>query len=80
MSILDSVKFAAVEPPEVHDGSMPYVTHEGVLEVAGHSLRCYRLSDGKAIINADDFHAFFGALGIDPASSIFTQASGGEAA
>ncbi len=69
MSILDTVQFTEVPPPD-EPGDLPFVTHEGVLEVDGKRLRCYRISDGRAIINAEDFHAFFEGLGVDPASEI----------
>ncbi len=39
---------------------LPSVTHEGVLHIGEQQLRCYRLTDGRAIINADDLHALFG--------------------
>lgn len=73
MGILDGVKFTEVPPPE-DAGGLPFVTHEGVLEIAGQRLRCYRISDGRAIINADDFYAFFEALGIDPAEENYVEA------
>ena len=46
-------------------GELPHVTHSGVLEIAGARLRCYRLSDGRAIFDADDFNDFF--FGVAPA-------------
>lgn len=77
MSVLDSVQFTAVPPPP-EPGDLPFVTHEGVLEIAGHRLRCYRISDGRAIIHEDDFHAFFAAIGEAPACEIPVQAVRGE--
>lgn len=73
MSILDGVKFTAVPPPP-EPGDLPFVTHEGELHIVGHRLRCYRISDGRAIIHQDDFHAFFGAMGDEPASEVPVQA------
>lgn len=55
------------QPAAAENGSsaLPYVTHSGVLHIAGQELRCYRLNDGRAIIDADDFNAFFeSALGV----------------
>jgi hypothetical protein len=40
-----------------------YATHEGVFSIAGHDLRCYRLNNGQAVIDADDMNRFFSALG-----------------
>lgn len=60
-ALLDSVEWTLVDVRE-HDriDGLPYTTHEGVLEIVGHKLRCYRLNTGEAIFNAEDVHAFFG--------------------
>lgn len=68
-SILDGLDWEPVARAQSHDG-LPIVTHEGILEIGAHKLRCYRLDDGRAIINADDFRAFFGGIGIEPASAL----------
>lgn len=39
---------------------LPYATHEGSLNIFGVDLKCYRLSDGRAVFDADDVHRFFG--------------------
>jgi hypothetical protein len=58
--MLDGVTWTEAEQqPNNHDG-LPWATHEGVLDIAGHKLHCYRLNTGQAIFNADDIHAFFG--------------------
>jgi hypothetical protein len=57
--LLDSATWKEVGPP-VEQGELPYVTHEGTLEIGGYSLRCYRLSSGQAVFHADDFRRFFG--------------------
>jgi hypothetical protein len=49
------------------EGGLPYATHSGVLDLCGHTLRCYRLSDGRAIFDADDFTAFWNSLAGDAA-------------
>ena len=56
--LLDGVEWREGTPPEIDDG-IPYATHEGVLEIAGMKLRCYRLNTGQAIIRADDIADFF---------------------
>lgn len=33
-------------------------THCGLLDISGASFRCYRLSDGRAVIHQDDLLAF----------------------
>jgi hypothetical protein len=44
------------------NNELPFATHEGVLEVAGLKLRCYRLNTGEAIINSDNFMDFFSGI------------------
>lgn len=41
-------------------GILPVATHEAVMHIGGHSIRCYVLSDGQRVLNADDVEAFFG--------------------
>jgi hypothetical protein len=53
-SLLESVDWQSVEPPR-ETGGLPYATHEGVFELMGMKLRCYRLNTGQAIFNAEDF-------------------------
>jgi hypothetical protein len=60
-TLLNSVEWTETNATPGDDG-LPYATHSGVFEFAGHSLRCYRLSDGRAIFHADDFRAAFGEL------------------
>jgi hypothetical protein len=76
VSVLDGVKMVAVEPPD-DPGDLPFVTHEGVLEVMGYSLRCYRLSDGSSIINKEDCDAFMRGTGLPLGPSPFVQAMHG---
>lgn len=63
-SMLDSVDWVATDCQEGSDG-VPVATHEGVFKLGELSLRCYRLSDGRAVFHADDMRAafpdFFGA-------------------
>jgi hypothetical protein len=42
------------------DTGIPYVTHEGVLQLAGCELRVFQLSNGKRVISAKDVHKMFG--------------------
>ena len=52
--------------PAPTDGDTLFATHEGTLEIMGHSLRCYRLNNGQAVFNADDLEAFLSdILGVD---------------
>ena len=50
--------------PDNSDG-IPFVTHEGVLDLMGYQLRCYRLSSGQTVFNAEDIETFFADLADD---------------
>ena len=56
--MLDAVAWEVLPPQEESD--LPYATHAGVLHIGEYSLKCYRLSDGRAIFDADDFLRFWG--------------------
>lgn len=58
-AFLNDVVWETVPPPETNSGDLPYATHSGVLELFGHKMKCFRLSTGQAVFDADDFHAFF---------------------
>jgi hypothetical protein len=58
--MLDGVHWREADGPPEDDDGTPWATHEGVMDIMGHKLRCYRLNTGQAIINADDMHDFFG--------------------
>jgi hypothetical protein len=60
-AVLDTVERQATGAQP--DGSdLPHATHSGVLTLFGKTLRCYRLSDGRAVFDADDFRDFFEGL------------------
>ena len=44
---------------EANPYNLPFATHTGVIDLAGIKLRCYRLNDGRAIIDADDMNRLF---------------------
>lgn len=56
--LFDGVTWKEIPAPAEQD-ELPYATHEGVVEFAGCSLRCYRLNTGEAIFNSDDLMEFF---------------------
>lgn len=58
--LMASVKWRETGVP--HTEGLPYTTHEGELDLLGTKMRCYRLSDGRAILHADDVRTFFGGL------------------
>jgi hypothetical protein len=58
--MLDGLTWAPVSGGDQPAGEIPHATHSGVLDLAGHSLRVYRLSDGRCVIDADDLAALFG--------------------
>lgn len=55
--LLDGVEW--VENPDENDQDELFATHSGVLKIAGHALRCYRLNDGQTVIDADDMNGLF---------------------
>jgi len=59
-TMLDGVQWRAREGSPDTTNGLPYATHEGVLEIFGHNLRCYRLNTGQTVFDADDVHEFFG--------------------
>lgn len=58
--MLSAVQWEAVPPREPDPEGLPYATHSGVLRILDKSLRCYRLSDGRAVFNADGVTALLG--------------------
>jgi len=46
----------------MHEGRIPYATHQGQGEMLGIPFRCYRLSDGRAVIHAEDMEAIIAQL------------------
>ena len=58
--MLNGAMWTAIEAPPVADGST-YATHSGVLEIPGFgSCRCWRLSNGRATLDAHDMARLFG--------------------
>jgi len=60
-AFMNGVQWERVDTRSLPD-DLPYVTHEGVIIFSGNSIRCYKLSTGEAIFDADDLIAFFGGL------------------
>lgn len=74
-AILGAVKWKD-EPAPSAEGDLPYVTHSGVLNLFGHELRCFRLSDGKAVFHADGFPEVYERMVLmtpDPPTSFTTS-------
>jgi hypothetical protein len=59
--LMDSVDWEEIHgiKPTSNDDIL-YATHSGVLEIAGVSLRCYRLNNGINVIDEEDIHNLFG--------------------
>lgn len=61
---LDGVTWEELPSPcGERDTSLPYATHQGVLHIGKHALRCYQLNTGQSIFHKDDFDNFFDGLG-----------------
>lgn len=59
--LLDSLDWKPLPPIEGDDGGeiLPHATHEGILELCGHKLKVFQLSDGNRVIEAEDLNNFF---------------------
>lgn len=55
--MMDKVDWQVCEQTDDESG-LPFATHSGVLDIAGHSMKVYRLNTGQAIIDAADLEAF----------------------
>ena len=62
--LLDNVKWEVVPPPTDNHDNLPYPTHEGVLEIAGHKLKCFVLNTGERVIDADSVWNFLGLMNL----------------
>lgn len=68
-AMLQGVTWVAVNEPHCQrlaesDGfhaGLPHVTHEGVFEIMGHRIKCFRLSTGQAVFEKEDFERFCAA-------------------
>jgi len=66
-AMMQTVEWQAIEP-DAHmlaDDGMPYATHEGTLNIGGFEFKCYQLSDGRRVIDAESMERFFGAFSLD---------------
>lgn len=56
--LLDRIDWTPVDRSP-QDGSLPHVTHEGILNIGPDvSLTVYQLSDGQRVIDQDDFERY----------------------
>ena len=58
--LLDRVEWEEVWHPTPPKGPLPHVTHKGVLKIANLEFRCFVLSDGQRVLDADDVERQFG--------------------
>lgn len=60
--MLQGMTWVPVDEPHCQrlaDGDgLPHVTHEGVFEIMGHKIKCFRLSTGQAVFEKEDFERF----------------------
>lgn len=66
--MLDGIEWTAIDAPldprklGLAD-DVPVATHRGELRIGNNApIRCYQLSDGRRIMDADDVHAFFSTI------------------
>lgn len=58
--LLDEIEWTPAPPPDTKDDDVSYVTHSGILELGSVKFRCYQLSDGRRILDAEDVNTFIG--------------------
>lgn len=63
-TLLDTVEWRETGMTDDGDG-LPYPTHEGVLNLGGIELKCYRLSNGVRVFDAESVAQFFGCNDVD---------------
>lgn len=55
---LRELKYMPVEKPNKGTGRLPYVTHEGVLQLGEFKIKSFILNTGDRVFDAEDFQAF----------------------
>ena len=63
--MMDGLEWDPVQAPGELEEDVPYATHEAILDL-GHpipKLKCYQLSNGVRVIDAEDIKALFGVWG-----------------
>lgn len=55
--LMDDVEWTVCEKqlPFENPDNLPTVTHSGLFDFFGDTIKCYRLSTGQAIFDAEDF-------------------------
>ena len=64
-AMMDRVDWTPIEVTSEapNDPGLPYATHQGKLTIGPCTIRCYRLNDGRAILDAEDVHRMLGDWG-----------------
>jgi len=58
--MMDDVVWEEIDSIDIEpDSDMPHATHKGILRIGDVSLKCYQLSDGMRVLDADDVADFF---------------------
>ena len=60
--MLDSLDWKPTGAPDHFEderAALPYATHEAVLQIGSARLRCFQLSNGQRVFDADDVQNFF---------------------
>lgn len=60
-AMMNRVKWKTYEATEPVPQGELHATHEGILDFGGDvKIRCYQLSDGQRVLDAEDCYEFFG--------------------
>lgn len=59
--LISEVEMTPLSPLSVAEKEgLPYATHQGILNLAGHKFTIHQLSDGRRILDAEDVLNFMG--------------------
>ena len=60
--LLDTINWKLLPENVLHDGVLPYATHEGVLKVGDFEFHVLQLNTGERVFTEDEVKAFFGLI------------------
>jgi hypothetical protein len=60
--MIDGLVWREVHSTLDHGDDLPFVTHEGTLELQGITLRVLQLSNGQRVIDSEDLDRLFGMM------------------
>lgn len=62
-TMLDKLTWEVVAQPDTNPDGIPFVTHEGILDLCGLKIRVVQLNTGERIFPEEEIAKLFGVLG-----------------